>query len=159
MNHIDEIIDSVRERATQFTTLLTLAGLDDECKMTPWNANDVMALEYAQRAIACEITSAHANLAADVAFEAAGTLLSECANARNHAGYALWRVAETVTKDNVNTLSRVIVDGGFDCLDPYSTHTVIHVNNGLCIHCKDGLHYLDGQLAKDGTYIGIGKLR
>lgn len=51
---------------------------------------------------------------------------------------------------------QIMVDGDFDCLTPWSFHTVYRDDEGLHIGCAKGKHYLDGQLgADDDSLVGI----
>lgn len=48
------------------------------------------------------------------------------------------------------------VDDGFTCIKKWTTHIVQENESGLFIKCKDGNHYLDGQL-NEKFYVGIYK--
>lgn len=42
--------------------------------------------------------------------------------------------------------TRVITDGGFTCLKPDQRRTVCEDSDGLYIRCREGKHYLSGQI-------------
>lgn len=48
----------------------------------------------------------------------------------------------------------ITLDNGFTCLDA-GDHTVLIDDNGPCIPCSDGLHYLDGQEDMQGNLVGV----
>ena len=52
--------------------------------------------------------------------------------------------------------SIVIPDGDFGCMDEAIASVVKEDKDGLYIKCREGRHYLDGQLSDDGTeYVGL----
>lgn len=48
--------------------------------------------------------------------------------------------------------TRLKADDGFDCILPGKILRVEDHGSGLFVKCKEGKHYLDGQLSSDGTY-------
>jgi len=54
---------------------------------------------------------------------------------------------------------QVIVDGGFGCMEPWSTRTVQGGDPDLSIPCKCGSHSLEGQLDLDGSDALVGVYR
>ena len=48
----------------------------------------------------------------------------------------------------------IIADDGFTCMDA-GAKVVKATKHGLCIDCRDGEHYLDGQQGDDGELIGL----
>jgi hypothetical protein len=50
---------------------------------------------------------------------------------------------------------RLICDGGFTCVPAGKRVKVMEAPNGLYFKCKEGRHYLDGQLGDNGELIGL----
>lgn len=62
--------------------------------------------------------------------------------------------------DRLKPGDRVMVDGGFTCMEPWSRHRahVDPVDKRLYIFCRSGQHYLDGQLNRQGvSLVGVYK--
>lgn len=52
--------------------------------------------------------------------------------------------------------SLIRVDRAFTCVKPYTVHQVSRADDGLYFPCKEGRHYLSGQLSDDGMhYVGL----
>lgn len=52
----------------------------------------------------------------------------------------------------------IIADGGFTCMAP-GLKVVAEDDGGLFVSCDDGHHYLEGQLAFDGSGALVGFLK
>lgn len=59
----------------------------------------------------------------------------------------------------INEGTMLIVDGGFTCIDQGEIRKVHRDKNGLYIECKEGKHYLGGQLRNvdpnNDYYVGL----
>ena len=52
--------------------------------------------------------------------------------------------------------TKIVVDGGFTCVEEGERHVILEDDDGLYFECRAGHHYLDGQLSDDElTYVGV----
>ena len=65
-------------------------------------------------------------------------------------------IYETKCSD-VHPGTMLIADGGFTCIKEGDVLTVEADRNGMYVPCRDGKHYLDGQVDR-GHYVGLRKL-
>lgn len=57
--------------------------------------------------------------------------------------------------DDVQEGTMLVADGGFTCIKEGTCMIVRKDNHGLYVPCKDGNHYIDGQLDDGDVYIGL----
>lgn len=64
---------------------------------------------------------------------------------------------EYAKTNEVKLGSKVVVDGDFTCIEPWTIHEVqVGEDEMLYIPCHEGQHYLSGELSEDGTfYVGV----
>lgn len=63
----------------------------------------------------------------------------------------------TFAKESDLVAGDIVEVVGFTCLDDYTTHTVQSDGTSLYLNCRQGLHFLDGQLEDGDEYIGVYK--
>ena len=59
--------------------------------------------------------------------------------------------------EKVKEGTKLVPDGGFTCMDEGVVKEVVKDEDGhLYIPCRDGMHYLEGQIDEDfGEYVGL----
>lgn len=57
--------------------------------------------------------------------------------------------------NEVKAGDRLIADGGFDCLTKGEECDVRSDKDGLYVACRQGQHYLDGQIGEGGVLVGF----
>lgn len=61
-----------------------------------------------------------------------------------------------ITVRAATTGTEVLTDGGFTCMPANATKMIYKDDHGKYVQCKDGRHYLDGQLDDKGHhYVGL----
>ena len=69
------------------------------------------------------------------------------------------REVKPAAKGELVAGTEVMVDDGFNCIEPYSIRTIEDSESGLYFSCACGKHMVDGQLEKDAEgvsrYVGI----
>ena len=57
--------------------------------------------------------------------------------------------------DEVKRGSFLIADGGFTCMEPGRKKVMANAEGDLYVRCREGRHYLDGQIDENGVYVGL----
>jgi hypothetical protein len=65
------------------------------------------------------------------------------------------RDREWVVAKKVKAGDRLFTDGGFTCMPGGELKVVREDGDGLYVACRDGRHYLDGQLDEQGRLVGF----
>jgi hypothetical protein len=68
-----------------------------------------------------------------------------------------FKVYPAARLDGLKVGDTLFADDGFTCMRP-GVLSVKQDGHGLYVKCRDGHHYLDGQLREDGTLSGLVKL-